>query len=145
MNYKEQIFRMLNLEPHEEFRLSSPDSPESLSYSYTYRLNNNLTLQYKASNVWNDSTRFTITNILDGSVVIRKKIKPTREEQLAIDYAKACGMNYISQDSDGEYYAYNERPSKQFQSWYCVDKAIEIGIPISFISWNDEEPYYIGE
>ena len=74
----------------------------------------------------------------------------TKEEQIAIDYAKACGCNWLVKGFDDSVFAYEKKPIKTHCEWLSRiwdynQKVIKIHIPISFIHWSDEEPYCIGE
>lgn len=86
------------------------------------------------------------TNRMVSEDTIRQvNVVPNEKEKIAIDYAKACNMNYLIQNSDGRFYATYEKPQKDEQArWKMGSKFILIRIPISFLSSTDEEPYFIG-
>ena len=90
-----------------------------------------------------------LRDILNGTYTIIKTFdKPTSQEQLAIDYAKACGYKWIAKDGDGIVFAYGDKPNRvdDLELWdYQWEDYMQIKIPISFISWDDKEPYYIGD
>lgn len=74
----------------------------------------------------------------------------TQEEQLVVDYAKLCGFEWLCKDADGDIWAYKEKPVKNdyINAWLMAPtgtSSIEINYPLSFLSWKDEEPYYIGD
>lgn len=84
--------------------------------------------------------------------VICKKPIPTEMEQLAIDYALACGYHWLAKDKDGSVYTYKKKPYKDtsIEAWGdsandYTNNIFEIELPISFLSWEDDEPYYIGD
>ena len=88
--------------------------------------------------------------IFNGYSHIIKIPKPTEEDKIVIAYAKLCGCKYIAKDSDGSIYAYKDRPDKGETCWHQVNHDAQFAVvvlicDISFLSWEDEEPYYIGE
>lgn len=111
-----------------------------------YRIDDNLKLHCSAlSNecVDRNSSNAIIIDILRGEKIIIPA--PTEKEQLAIDYARALGCKWIAKDKDGLIYAFTEKPHKMTTIWTIENgENYEIQIPISFIHWDDEEPYYIG-
>ena len=64
-----------------------------------------------------------------------------------IDYCKLCGYKYICQDANGQIWAYKEKPEKRSFMWtdndYVDDDPLEIKYNLSFLSWDDEEPWLI--
>ena len=98
-----------------------------------------------------------IVEILKGNIRIEKQnrfisestkqmlILPNKSEQIAINYARECGMKYLAEQKDGQVFAFEEKPVKTDGKWIVnsVLKPIEIYVPISFISFEDEEPYLI--
>lgn len=145
MDYTKQIFNMLGVEPEEEFYLKNA-ADEKLEL--TYRINKNLYLQIKTDTAWIPSNR-QLHNLLCGDCRIVKIPHPTAEEQLAIDYARACGYKWIAKDKNKTVAAFKEKPKKGTKEWLNttndLDDWIELYLPISFLSWEDEEPYYIGD
>lgn len=144
MNYSKQIFEMLDIEPCEEFKIDDFNTP----YKLTEKLELKHFIPYNGK--WHTSTMISIESILNGACKIKKIVKPTKEEQLAIDYAKACGCKWLAKDKDGCIYAYSTKPIRDNDAWIINDiftthEWIDIKIPISFIHWTDEEPYYIGD
>ena len=152
MEYTKQIFEILGVKPNEEFKITGQD------HRTVYRILNNLIIQYRTyKNTWIESgiplREFLIGHYGNGEVLSIIKIPTlTPKEQLAIDYAKACGCDWIAKDSSGQIFGYHSKPKKcksddsYYQDiWDFGGKNIKIEIPISFLSWKDEEPYYIGE
>ena len=144
MNYSEKIFEVLGVEPYKEFKL---DNAKDL---YTYRITNDLRIEVKVNKFvpWTLSNFIHIRSILLGEHKIIKILKPTKEEQLVIDYARLCGYNWIAKDKDGRCFAYELKPLKIEREWQSdfsdYTPALEIGYNLSFLSWEDKEPYYIG-
>ena len=144
-----EIFEFLNVEPDEIFQIEG-----STNY---YKINKDLQLYLAHSQknvvkkLWElCGPHLTISNLLVGKATIEKIIKPTEKEQLAINYAKACGFNWIAKDESGAVYAFVDKPIKheQIKQWgigQSFHTAAQILLPISFLSWKDEEPYYIGD
>lgn len=143
-----EIFEFLNVEPDEIFRIEG-----STNY---FKINKDLQLYlaHSQKNVFKKlwelcGPHLTISNLLVGKATIEKIIYPTEKEQIAINYAKACGCNWLAKDKNNKIYAYEKKPVKtHYEEWVCEkisDTSILIKIPISFLSWNDTEPYYIGD
>lgn len=98
-----------------------------------------------------------VSHILTGQITVKKthrmvsegimrlNVVPNKSEKIAIDYAKACNMNFLIKNNDGKTYATYEKPEKEGQAgWKINSDFIEIKIPISFLSCMDNEPYFIG-
>lgn len=146
-----EIFKFLNVEPDEIFRIEG--------HTNYYKINKDLQLFLSATEKtcnkknWSLSGPYlTIADFLcerKKIKKIKKIIKPTEKEQIAINYAKACGCNWLAKDKNNKIYAYEKKPVKtHYEEWVCEkinDISILIKIPISFLSWNDTEPYYIGD
>ena len=93
-----------------------------------------------------ERSNITILDILKNKLKIQKINKPTKKEQLAIDYARALGCKWIAKDKGDLFYAFIEKPHKTTTVWEVGNgEYYVIYIPISFIHWDDEEPYYIGD
>lgn len=154
MDYTKQIFEMLGVEPEEEFKLKFVDN--DLSYQakikYKYKLDKNLQIFWFNDIIgeWQKDLDALFLTILNGTVQIVKIPRPTAEEQLAIDYARACGCKWLAKDENKIVYAYKVKPHKNSLKW-CINEFIDgntmvrIHIPISFIHWEDKEPFYIEE
>ena len=143
MNYSKQIFKMLGIEPWEEFKIPGYSSNLSFCISET------LALYCKCSptDTWSCTNSLIpdLRSLLNGTKTIIKLTKPTPDEQLAIDYARKWGWKGLAKNRGDTYYAYNRKPKKEQFGWVVKDgEAIKIHIPISFIHWEDDEPYYIG-
>ena len=112
-----------------------------------YRIDDNLKLNCSAlynECVDRNSSNAIIIDILRGEKVIIPT--PTKKEQLAIDYARALGCKWIAKDKEDLFYAFTEKPHKTRTVWNVENgEFYVINIPISFIHWDDEEPYYIGD
>lgn len=150
MNYSEEIFKMLGIKPNEWFKLKDYLDDK-------FQIDENLIVYSRAIHTSQEHILPDLLHsILIGSNIIIKIPKPTPNEQLAIDYAKACGCRWLAKDKNNEINAFVEKPLKSnvFGGWDFSDDnintkfdydCVEINIPISFISWDDEEPYYIGD
>ena len=142
MDYSEKIFEMLGVEPYEEFKIA--DEKET----YVYRITNILRIEVKVDNAWLLSAFVHIRDILIGYKKIIKIQKPTKEEQLVIDYARLCGYNWIAKDPDGTCFAYSKKPFKSEKTWHVdfsdYTIASDLKYDLSFLFWEDKEPYYIG-
>lgn len=137
-----KVFEILGVKPYECFNLSGNNS----LYYIDYELNlhcRTFNSEYKLND---HRSNDVIVDILRGKKVI--VFCPTKEEQLAIDYAKTCGYKWLAKDNNNAIYAYKEKPKKKSNSRMWDDNGngiLEIELPISFLSWEDEEPYYIGD
>lgn len=153
MDYTKQIFEMLGVEPEEEFKLKFVDN--DLSYQakikYKYKLDKNLQIFWFNDIIgeWRKDLDALFLTILNGTVQIVKIPRPTAEEQLAIDYARACGYKWIAKDENKTLAAFKEKPQKCGKGWINTTNNpydwIELYLPISFIHWEDREPFYIGD
>lgn len=140
MNYTKQIFEMLGVAPNEEFYIKSS------IVKHRYRITNELIVKFKDDDGVDDFSIHPIRDFLIGNLEIQKIIKPTKKEQLAIDYGKTCGFQWMAKDMNGEVYYYERFPTKGHAAWDpYLSKVAKCLIDISFIHWEDEEPYYIGD
>ena len=144
MNYSKQIFEMLELEPNEWFKIKGASGRE-------FRMNDKLHMFYRRKSDRIEYEHFSVLrSILSGNSTIIKIPKPTQQEQLAIDYAKACYYKWLTKDNSGSIFAFKDKPEKdtKLREWtvfYGNKECLHIQIPISFIHWEDDEPYYIGD
>ena len=83
----------------------------------------------------------------------------TENDKIAIAYARACGFKWLAVDKNGDCAAYVTKPRKPTEtacgvpSWEEIDCWVTsenpfyqyLLIKISFLSWEDEEPFYIGD
>lgn len=144
-----QIFKFLKIEPEEVFRIK-----DNKNY---FKLNNDLQLLYTPTKKYVDKQMWelcgpylTLSNLLNGTVKILKITEPNDTDLIAINYLKACGCNWMAQDENGEIFGYVEKPIKDSHIWNVshstdLENIIQIELPISFLSWYDEEPYHIGD
>jgi hypothetical protein len=151
-DYTKKIFEMLGVEPEEEFRLKFDGGDSFIQTKGKYKLDKSLRTLWFNDNIgeWRKDLDAMFLAILNGTAQIVKIPHPTAEEQLAIDYARACGFKWMAKDEGGTIHAFEHKPVKSAESKYwfsneLYSKFIAIGLPISFLSWEDEEPYYIGE
>lgn len=140
-----KVFEILGVKPNEYFKMIDAEFNEESNGLYC--IDDNLKLHCSALRseyVERDSSNAIIIDILRGKKIIIPT--PTEKEQLAIDYARALGCKWIAKDIDSLIYAFTEKPQKMTAVW-DVEKGehFVINIPISFIHWDDEEPYYIGD
>lgn len=135
-----EVFKLLGLSPDEVFKIDS--------FSVDYKITQDLRVYMNVDrDSWTRSV-YTIADFLNGSLFIYKKPIPTKVEQLVINYALACGCHWLAKDNNNAVYAYKEKPQKKSNSGMWDDNGngiLEIELPISFLSWEDDEPYYIGD
>ena len=141
IDHSEDIFKLLGLSPDEVFKVKKFSS-------WDYKISQDLMVYVNVDkDCWTESIH-TIADFLNGNLAICKKPIPTEAEQLAINYALACGYHWLAKDLGGDIYAYIEKPQKKSVAgiWDINGNSmIKIELPISFLSWEDEEPYYIGD
>ena len=147
MNEKiKKVFDILGVEPNERFKIKYRENNNIYDDIYFIKEDLNIYAETKTTERWTD---LKIRDLLIEHYEIIKLPKVTEKEQLAIDYLKECGYNWLAKDKDGKVFAYRKRPVKNYwSSWesssFIVDSLI-VEIPISFISGEDEKPYYIGD
>lgn len=145
-----KVFEILGVEPNEIFRIRGTHNckPE---YYFDNDLELHCVLLGNDSKLDSEKSNKILVNLLRGYFIMQKVIVPTKEEQIAINYALAYGCHWIAKDSDGVIYAYKRKPHKSSYSDMWDDDVnddklmVEIKLPISFLSWKDDEPYYIGD
>ncbi len=144
MDYTNTICEMLCIKPDEEFKLCKNKDIKDFRYP-KYKLGKDMVV--KCQNEMGEwSIDYTILpRLLTGEYIIKKIIIPTGNEQIAINYARLLGHNWIAKDEDGSIFAYISKPHKDNGGWSRDDcAATQIEYDISFISYSDSEPYYIG-
>ena len=139
---------MLGVEPNEWFEIN-----DIVGYEFkidddllTYSRSINGCKEYYAPNM--------LRRLLKRNITIKQFSMLHPNEQVAIRYAKTCGCKWLAKDKDNTVNAFVNKPVKNdvLDIWDLADEAtnntadyVEINIPIPFISWEDEEPYYIGD
>ena len=142
-----QIFKELDLLPDEEFYIK--EFHKDTKYKITQDLY--FYTKHSNSNHWFSYTSQNIADLVTGKLTIKKIKKPTEDDLTVLKYAKICGAKYVAQDQNGENFMYFQRPYKNnvenssiFEIWTNDDKDyLQINAPISFISWEDDEPICI--
>lgn len=150
-NHSDEIFNMLGIKPMEKFRIKTLREYEQKEYDGIFYLSSALVAYYNDGISCKDYTDYTVLpKLLSGSFKIIKglstnNIKPTPEEQTVINYCKLCGYKYLAKDKIGEIWAYKEKPEKRATMWLDLDNddTTEIKYNLSFLSWEDEEPWVI--
>lgn len=150
MNEKiKKVFDILGVEPNERFKIKYRKNNQICNAIYFIKEDLNIYAETKTTERLTD---LKIRDLLIEHYEIIKLPKVTEKEQLAIDYARACGCNWIAKDSNGTIFGYHDKPKKSMSDdsyhndvWDYGGQNIKIAIPIAFLSWADEEPYYIGD
>lgn len=141
----DRIFDIIGVKPNEYFRMINVEF--NVESNGLYRIDDDLKLHLSTlpdEYVERDSSNALIIDILRG----KEKIipAPTKEEQIAIDYARTLGCEWIAKDREGLVYAFTKKPQKLTTVWNVKNgEHYVINVPISFIHWEDDEPYYIGD
>lgn len=141
IDHTEDVFKLLGVSPNEVFKVKSFSNGG-------YKITQDLKVYANVNEGHWIKSAYTIADFLNGTLGICKKPVPTEIEQLAINYALACDYHWLAKDSYGDIYAYTEKPQKKSIHGVWVNSGnsmIIIKLPISFLSWEDEEPYYIGD
>lgn len=141
IDHTEDVFKLLGLSPDEVFKVKNLSNGG-------YKITQELMVYVNVDKGRWTKSAYTIADFLNGNLAICKKPIPTETEQLAINYALACGYHWLAKDLGGDIYAYIEKPQKKSVAgiWDINGNSmIKIELPISFLSWEDEEPYYIGD
>ena len=143
--YIDKVFEMLGVIPHERFHLSNGST-------LNYYLDRDLNLYFDGCCGKSSLSTCDIVDILTGNVHIipisKKDI--TKNDEIAINYARACGYKYIVQIEDGVFIATKQKPFKRYSSSWKIypinsDDILILEMPISCVHSNDEEPFYIGD
>ncbi len=136
-----KIFDILGVEPVEEFRI--------VKDGMICRFSEDLTLQCRISDRYFEAVENvdTYRKIITGETKIIKIPKPTEEDKIVIAYAKLCGFKYIAKDASGAVHAFRTKPTRRAEcpEWDNDGSYSTLYHDVSFLSWEDEEPYYIGE
>lgn len=148
-NHSEEIFNMLGIEPMRKFKVK-PTGDSIIDYDdYTYFMDSNLNT-YEDDFIHSCKNYTILPKLLSGQLKIikelsTKNINISPEEQTVIDYCKLCGYKYLAKDKIGEIWAYKEKPEKRATMWLDLDNddTTEIEYNLSFLSWDDEEPWVI--
>lgn len=102
------------------------------------------TLNMDAFDIMKVYSDYTMTELLWE----RKEIKLTEAEKTILGNLR-CGINYIARDKDGRLYVYDGKPSKRDDIWSGDNThSLSCIFPntfLSFITWEDEEPYLISD
>ena len=148
-NHSEKIFEILGIEPMRKFKVK-PTGDSIIDYDdYTYFMDSNLNT-YEDDFIHSCKNYTILPKLLSGQLKIikelsTKNINISPEEQTVIDYCKLCGYKYLAKDKIGEIWAYKEKPEKRATMWLDLDNddTTEIEYNLSFLSWDDEEPWII--
>ena len=141
----DKVFDILGVEPFEEFFIADEEYA-GVKYYIDYDLKIYAMPSDSDFGMEEERSDIIILDILKNKLKIQRIYKPTKKEQLAIDYARALGCKWIAKDKDDLIYAFTEKPYKMTTIWNVENgEFYVINIPISFIHWDDKEPYYIGD
>lgn len=141
----DKVFDILGVEPFEEFFIADEEYA-GVKYYIDYDLKIYAMPSDSDFEMEEERSDIIILDILKNKLKIQRIYKPTKKEQLAIDYARALGCKWIAKDDLGLISGFTEKPHKSIRIWNTKNGEIyPINIPISFIRWDDEEPYYIGD
>ena len=141
----DKVFDILGVEPFEEFFIADEEYA-GVKYYIDYDLKIYAMPSDSDFGMEEERSDIIILDILKNKLKIQRIYKPTKKEQLAIDYARAIGCKWIAKDKEGWISGFTEKPHKTIEIWNTKNGEIyPINIPISFIHWDDEEPYYIGD
>ena len=137
-----KIFKMLGVKPNERFRIKGNNN----TLPWLYKKLTVLSF-YEDNKQWKWKPLYEsaiLQSLLNGTYTIVKFAKMTKEEKIAIEYAKACGCKWMAKDYDGRVFAFKKKPIKGGMTWHLEHgeyELFQIEVPISFISFDDDEPY----
>ena len=145
MNLKEKILSLLQINCGEPFMLYTTNSYSLLQERY-YISNVDLKIYSYEDKTYSN---IPLSDILIGKyTIVKLKTQEdiVEEESIAIKYAQVLGCKWIAKDYNGSVYAYEKKPYKDDEGlcWITEEgKTVLIGIPISFLKWEDAEPYFL--
>ena len=156
--YINKVFDLLGVKPYEEFTILNEDFlGRRFGIYLDLTVYENIRDSFEKEIPLVESNRI-IADILRKNLTIQKVPVISKNEQLAIDYAKACGYRWLVRDDGGIVWAYKTRPEKNTNlgQWFDPSELesdeygygntkLEIGMPLSFLSCQNTEPYYIGD
>lgn len=147
MNYVKDVLKLFGIEPFDLFFISDKNN---FSDGTVYCFDENFVLREMRKKTICEKYRLEDFILGKNNIVKISSPNITKEEKIAVDYAKACGCKWIVKEAEGSVFAYEKKPIRTHREWLAGKddydpKVIEIHIPISFINWSDSEPYYIGD
>lgn len=110
-------------------------------------------LEHEAKQLFRSLVNFDIMKVYSDYTMTellweRKEIKLTEAEKTILGNFR-CSFNYIARDEDGRLYVYDGKPSKKVDMWHGDNvQGLSNIFPntfLSFIKWEDEEPYLISD
>lgn len=147
-----EFFNILNLKPKEWFNI------EGFHRDKIYMIDSHLDVWVKDAafpeNV--HPANITIDRFLIGThKIVKLPPQLSQREMIAIEYLKTCGCKYVVKQQSGEVCGFTCEPYFEtlYDEWtvpnnvkmYSPKFKFECGIDISFIHWDDNKPYYIGD
>ena len=157
MHLAQETLNLLGINPLQPFKIKEGDQykkdingedqiyiidEELYMYSYNKHKEEYRSLSTSASLIF--------SLLQDTNITIHKEITITNEDKIAIEYFKLIGYQYIAKDRNGSIWGYKTKPIKYLrdQCWRNPNgpgDMLQCRYNISCISWEDNEPYYIGE
>lgn len=129
----QHVFELLGLQCNQMFRI--PEDPD------TFRINEELKVQYLSSRGWQEST-VTLASILESDIEVVNM--PTDEDLVVLRYAKLIGYRYVAKDASDDCYAYKTMPVRSVCDWIeCTSsdkRALDLQFSLGFLTW-DSEPF----
>lgn len=154
MNYQARVFNMLGLKANQPFELTYVSQNKRQKISGVYRIKAvDLTLQECVGKKWEDCTLYNISHILSGKLSVHKiqeVITMSLTEKATLTFLKSQGYNFVVITRSGECVAFEKKPVRFNDSWvndeiYAGSNFITLTTPLTFLSWEDDEPFYIDE
>jgi hypothetical protein len=137
---------MLNVKPNELFYIKG-----KLGYNLKFYIDFDLNIKsFNESEFFNSTylSNLSIKDFLTGKYEIIKITLYTQKEQTAINYLKTCGYKWLAKYSNGDIVAFDEKPIKTERTWLKDNeqtRTLIVEVPMHFLSWKDDTPYYIGD
>ena len=140
MNNVEKILDVIGLKVGEKFKFKHSNS---LILSDEVYFDENLILRFTI----NECVSGAISKVLSGNVKITKLPQLTDNDKEILEFYSKRGYKWFIEDANEEQWAFKNKPFKNddMKFWNTDSEEIdsnELIDKLSFISWNDADPYY---
>lgn len=136
-----QVFEILGIKPNRPFKIRSNGSGDNI-----YRTTDTLRIQFFNGKDFSphDSHLIDLYYFLTTREELVPTVIITEEDKIIIDYARLCGAKWLTKDRNGGCWMSENKPQKATNEWRVLSGMVEPLIKeVSFLSWEDEEPYEI--
>lgn len=166
MTYAKMVENLLDIKPNEEFKIKKTFEilkaeeasiygnceyekmikleMNTIKYRFDYGYED---LYFLADTRWEKCNKEIILRLLQGKYKIIKII-PTEKQNIfnniAMQYARACGLNWLIQDKNGTIYACENKPKVTKDGFEIIGKSHKLYENIHIDAIESQQPYYIG-